>query len=198
MRLRAVAAKKMSAERSIQLQSLIASDPRRMRVLHIVKALGLPDCWIAAGVVRNRVWDHLHEYLESPLPQDIDVIWFDPNEPTAQRDAALEQALRQKDGTLDWSLKNQARMHERNADQPYRSALDAMRYWPETATAVGVRLGEEENIEVAAPFGLDDLFNLIVRPTPRFTAEKHPIYLDRIRSKHWLTHWPRLQIETQP
>jgi hypothetical protein len=187
----------VARNRRLQLQSLIASDPGRMRVLHIVKDLGLPDCWIAAGFVRNRVWDHLHEHATSPLPQDIDVIWFEPNESTAQRDAALELALRKRDDTLDWSVKNQARMHERNADQPYRSSLDAMRYWPETATAVGVRLDDEGNIEVSAPFGLDDLFKLIVRPTPRFTAEKHPIYLDRIRSKHWLTHWPRLQIEAQ-
>jgi hypothetical protein len=186
----------MSAER-LQLQSLIASDPERMRVLHIVKDLGLPDCWIAAGFVRNCVWDHLHAHPISPLPRDIDVIWFDPNEATTERDAALELALRERDDTLDWSVKNQARMHQRNADQPYRSAFDAMRYWPETATAVGVRLGDQGQIEVSAPFGVDDLFKLIVRPTPRFLAEKHPIYLDRIRAKHWQTHWPRLQIEGQ-
>jgi uncharacterized protein len=178
-----------------ELKTLIASDDQRMRLLRIVRDLGLPDCWVAAGFVRNCVWDHAHRRAPSPLPRDIDVIWFDPDHPGAARDAGLEAALRDRDGTLAWSVKNQARMHARNADQPYRSATDAMRHWPETATAVGVRLGAWGEVEVAAPLGLDDLFGLIVRPTDRFGADKHPVYLERIRSKHWERHWPGLRVD---
>lgn len=86
-------------------------------------------------------------------------------------------------------------MHQRNADSPYQCATDAMGYWPETATAIGVRLAHHGAIEVAAPFGLDDLFDLIVQPTKRFVNEKHPICLDRIRSKQWQATWPRLSIK---
>jgi hypothetical protein len=50
-----------------------------------------------------------------------------------------------------------------------------MRYWPETATAVAVRRNDEDGCEVAAPFGVDDLFGLILRPTPRFAREKRHI-----------------------
>jgi hypothetical protein len=185
----------MTADCYRELQTLIASDPTRMRVLSFVRDLGLPDCWVAAGFVRNCVWDYVHQHSTSSLPQDIDVIWYDPEQHTSERDASLEMALRGRDNTLRWSVKNQARMHQRNADSPYRSATDAMRYWPETATAVGVRLGRQGVIEVAAPFGLDDLFELIVRPTERFRTEKQPIYLDRIRSKNWQATWPRLKVE---
>jgi uncharacterized protein len=182
-------------ERLAALQALIASDRRRMAVLRVVRDLGLPDCWVAAGFVRNCVWDHVHGLAASPLLEDIDVIWFDADQRDAARDASLERALRDRDGTLDWSVKNQARMHVRNDDGPYASATDAMRYWPETATAVGVRLGRDDTIEVAAPFGLDDLFGLVVRPTRRFALEKRAVYLARIRAKDWLGRWPRLQIE---
>lgn len=185
----------MQTERFTELQALIASDCRRMRVLDFVRDLGLPDCWVAAGFVRNCVWDYMHQRSTSPLPQDVDVIWFDPKKSTSEHDAALEMALLGRDNTLRWSVKNQARMHQRNGDRPYRSASDAMRHWPETATAVGVRLGHLGGIEVAAPFGLDDLFELIVRPTQRFVTEKHPIYLERIRVKNWHTVWPDLKIE---
>lgn len=178
-----------------KLQALLASDPERMRVLHIVRELALPDCWVAAGFVRNCVWDALHERSRSPLPADIDVIWYDQNEDSPAHDTALEMALRRRDDSLAWSVKNQARMHVRNADHPYRSATDAMRYWPETATAVGIRLDPHGVIEVAAPFGLDDLFNLMVRPTERFIAEKHPVYVERVRSKNWQATWPKLRIE---
>jgi hypothetical protein len=183
-------------DRLAELQALIASDDERMRILHLVSELELPDGWVAAGFVRSRVWDHLHGRSRSPLPQDIDVIWFDAGQATAARDASLEQVLRIRENALDWSVKNQARMHERNADQPYRSAAHAMAYWPETATAVGVRLDRKGAIEVAAPFGLEDLFGLVVRPTPRFQTVKHGVYLDRVRAKQWRATWPRLTIHT--
>jgi uncharacterized protein len=182
-------------DRLAELRTLIASDGPRMRVLRIVRDLGLPDCWVAAGFVRNCVWDHLHGRATSPLPQDIDVVWFDRAGCDAARDAGLEAALRDRDGTLAWSIKNQARMHERNDDGPYRSATDAMRYWPETATAVGVRRGQRGEIEVAAPLGLDDLFGLIVRPAGRFVADKRAVYLARIHSKDWERRWPGLRID---
>ena len=175
-----------------QLQSLIASDRQRMRVLDIVRDLELPDCWVAAGFVRSCVWDHMHRRSSSPLPPDIDVIWYDPTQTMPERDALLESRLRARDSSLGWSVKNQARMHARNADEPYLSASDAMRYWPETATAVGVRLDRQGHIDIAAPYGLDDLFALAVRPTQRFVAEKHAVYLDRIRSKNWQATWPNL------
>jgi uncharacterized protein len=178
-----------------QLQSLIASDRQRMRVLDIVKELALPDCWVAAGFVRSCVWDHMHRRTSSPLPRDIDVIWYDPTQSMPQCDAILESRLCGRDSRLGWSVKNQARMHERNADHPYLSASDAMRYWPETATAVGVRLDHQGQIEVAAPFGLDDLFALTVRPTQRFVVEKHAVYVERIRCKNWQATWPNLRIE---
>jgi hypothetical protein len=182
-------------DRLAELRTLVARDRQRMRVLGVVRDLGLPDCWVAAGFVRNCVWDHLHGRAASPLPRDIDVIWFDPAACAPARDAGLEAALRGRDGTLAWSVKNQARMHERNGDAPYRSATDAMRYWPETATAVGVRLDARDGIEVAAPFGLDDLFGLIVRPAGRFVVDKRAMYRERVLSKQWEQTWPGLQIE---
>jgi hypothetical protein len=178
-----------------QLQSMVSSDRQRMHVLRLVRDLQLPDCWVAAGFVRSCVWDFMHQRSPSPLPHDIDVIWHDPLQATQERDAMLESMLRERDGMLGWSVKNQARMHARNVDRPYLSTSDAMRYWPETATAVGVRLSDQADVEINAPFGLDDLFQLIVRPTERFLAEKHSTYIDRVHSKNWKDIWPKLNIQ---
>jgi len=185
----------MDGELLVQLQAIIAADRRRMHVLELVQELELPDCWVGAGFVRSAVWDHLHQRDPSPLPGDIDVIWHDPGNATQEHDARLESRLRARDATLGWSVKNQARMHERNADRPYLNACHAMRHWPETATAVGVRLIGQASIEVAAPFGLQDLFDLIVRPTERFLAGKQDVYADRIDGKNWQLAWPRLRIQ---
>ncbi|MEQ1549262.1 MAG: nucleotidyltransferase family protein [Chakrabartia sp.] len=50
-----------------------------------------------------------------------------------------------------------------------------MRYWPETATAVAVRLSDEGILEVEAPYGLTDLFGLRCRlgSAIHFSALKH-------------------------
>ncbi|MFZ6045783.1 nucleotidyltransferase family protein [Pseudomonas sp. CR3202] len=177
-----------------QVQTIIAGDPVRWRILQLVQELELPDCWVAAGFVRSAVWDHLHQRSASPLPADIDVIWFDCEQTSRELDARLESILRRKDHRVNWSVKNQAHMHLRNDDLPYASATDAMTCWPETATAVAVRLGVNGEIEVAAPLGLDDLFNLVVRPTTKFQAEKRQVYQDRLRSKNWLATWPGLKL----
>lgn len=177
-----------------QLQVTLCADPERIRILRLIRGLGLPDCWVAAGFVRSAVWDRQHKRTHSPLPTDIDVIWFDETLDDPAIDIGIETHLLCLDSSLNWSVKNQARMHVRNNDRPYASATDAMMAWPETATAVAVRLGMDDVIEVAAPLGLDDLFNLVVRPTARFEMEKKPIYVARVRSKNWLTTWPNLSI----
>ncbi|QEO76763.1 nucleotidyltransferase family protein [Pseudomonas brassicacearum] len=175
-----------------QLQILLTQDPARMKILRMARDLNLPDCWVGAGFVRSLVWDHLHQRKLSALPEDIDVIWFEPARASPETDSSLENELSSRCCGLNWSVKNQARMHLRNADNPYRSAADAMTRWPETATAVGVRLDHNDEVEVSAPLGLDDLFSLVVRPTDRFRTEKHSIFLDRIRSKAWREIWPEL------
>lgn len=177
-----------------RLQTLIANDSRRLRILQQVRGLDLPDCWVAAGFVRSAVWDHLHQRTPSPLPEDIDVIWFDRYQLCPARDAELETILRQQDESLRWSVKNQARMHLRNGDAPYASASEAMRHWPEPATAVAIRLDEQDRLEVVAPLGLEDLFDLVVRPAGRFKGEKQPIYQQRLRDKNWLATWPKLKV----
>jgi hypothetical protein len=76
------------------LKSIIVGDPVRMRVLALVRELGLPDCWVAAGFVRSAVWDYLHGREFSLLPEDIDVIWYDSAQRCEARDRALESALK--------------------------------------------------------------------------------------------------------
>lgn len=173
--------------------SILCGDPHRWHLLDVVAALDLPDCWIGAGFVRNAIWDHLHQRPPKPICGDVDVIWFDPRRADAIHDKEFEALLLAWEPSIAWSVKNQARMHVRNGDAPYISSTDAMRYWPETATAIAVRRNEAGGCEIAAPLGLDDLFDLVLRPTPRFRRDKRAIYEDRIRSKSWSETWPLLR-----
>ena len=175
------------------VQAIISNDSVRWRLLDVVRSLRLPDCWIGAGFVRNAVWDHLHGRTASAPSGDVDILWFDRERTDPSEDRQIEALLRTLDSSVEWSVKNQARMHVRNGDAPYVSATDAMRCWPETATAVAVRRGDQDRCEVAAPFGLHDLFGLILRPTPRFADDKRQLYDNRIQAKGWLELWPLLR-----
>src|SRR5690349_18420197 len=148
-----------------RLQAIIRNDALRWRILGLVRLLSLPDCWIGAGFVRNAVWDALHGRAPSPPPGDVDTLWFDADRPDAATDRTIEGMLHAAEPAIPWSVKNQARMHARNDDPPYASTADAMRFWPETATAVAVRRNGGDDCEIAAPYGLDDLFHLVLRPT---------------------------------
>lgn len=169
----------------------------RLAMLQALAELGLPDGWIAAGAVRNAVWDWLHGYPRSTLLNDVDVIWFNPDRAEPAIDRRLEEHLTRRLPGIAWSVKNQARMHQRNGDPPYTGCADAMASWPETATAIAVRLSVGDQPRILAPLGLDDVLSLVLRPTSRF-ARKHPdAFRQRIEARHWLRTWPRLTVKDE-
>ncbi|MFC4174683.1 nucleotidyltransferase family protein [Microvirga sp. GCM10011540] len=175
------------------IADLLAGEAGFRHALGLVESLALPDAWIGAGFVRNAVWDALHgRRPDLGRLDDIDVIFFDPADPARDRDTALEHRLRRLDAAPAWSVKNQARMHLRNGDRPYRDTLDAIAHWPETATAVAARL-VHGRVEILAPWGVDDLLDLVLRPTPAF-RHKMDVYRKRLAAKDWLSRWPKLTV----
>lgn len=175
------------------IADFIAHDPRMMRCLTILAAHGPADAWIGAGFVRNAVWDHLSgQDTEVLPPSDLDVVFYDQVNATAEQDAAFEAALRTAAPDMPWSVRNQARMYERNGHRPYRDMADALAHWPETATAIAARLGPK-GVEILAPFGVDDILALILRPTPAFRTSPE-ILLARLEAKGWRKRWPGLRL----
>ena len=180
---------------------LIKKDKWMMNVLNIVKTLNLQDWYIGAGFVRGKVWDMLHDYSKrTPLP-DIDVIYLNKNDFTDKEIAKdstkteifYQNKLKTLMSDVNWSVTNQARMHVFHKDKPYKSSEEALSQWVETATCVGVRLDEKNNLVLSAPRGIDDLVNLILKPTPKFKKNKGTFY-KRMTDKDWLRKWPKLRV----
>ena len=67
----------MTLQTSDDLKNLIQSSPYHMKALEALATLDLPDAWIAAGFLRNLVWDYLHGYKTMTPLNDLDVIYFD-------------------------------------------------------------------------------------------------------------------------
>jgi len=176
-----------------KLIEILSANPRTLPDLRLVKSLNLPNWYIAAGYVRNQVWDHLHGMKFSRPFNDVDVIYFDKSDIREETEKTFERQLREANHELNWSVKNQARMHVRNQDSPYIDVEDAMKRWPETATAVGITLTDNGMIEIIAPHGLDDLFQLKVKKSPYYKDKDR--FLERVHSKRWLEIWPQLTLQ---
>jgi hypothetical protein len=176
-----------------QILDLIKQDPIRLSVLEQVRRLDLPQCYVAAGFVRNLVWDHLHKKPTATPLNDIDVVYFDDRESNPNAYLGHQHQLSTAMPQLEWQVRNQALMHQRNGDDPYTSTLHAMSFWPEKETAVGIRKLAENEFECIAAFGFETLLAGHITHNPK---RDRNTFLQRVEEKRWLTHWPQLKVIT--
>ncbi len=176
------------------ITSWIEADATRYAALTLASDLRLNDWCLSAGFLRNLVWDNLHQKHKPTPLNDLDLVYFDPRNVSPEVDFALERQLKSR-LALPWSVKNQARMHVQNDDHPYLSTADAMSYWPEVETAVGVKLTKDSKLAFVAPFGLDALFTRTITINPK--RKKPEVFAKRLQSKHWLRIWPELCVILQ-
>lgn len=98
---------------------------------------------------------------------------------------------------VPWSAKNQARMHLLNNVTPYKSALDAISRFPETTTALGVKLSINDKLIVTSPCRIVDVLQCKVRPTAYFmeTKKRMNVYNNRVLRKNWPLIWPNVTVQ---
>ncbi len=171
--------------------NLVASDKWMMDVLYEAEQLDLPEWMIGAGFLRNKVWDYLHGIKRDVADtNDIDLVYLDKKNVSEYEDEALSNKM---SGTLGlrWEIKNQAYMHTRHNHQPYNSTAEGISYWVETPTCVAVTT-ENGELEIIAPHGIEDLVNLVIRPSP--TRNDLELFHQRVAGKEWLLKWPKLKV----
>ncbi|WP_371811541.1 nucleotidyltransferase family protein [Sporosarcina sp. Te-1] len=175
----------------------IEEDEWMMSILRTVRTIDLPDWWICAGFVRSKIWDVLHGFEKRTPLADIDVIYFDSPNVDESFEKEWEHKLRLDHPNEPWSVKNQARMHLRNQLPPYRCAADAISKFPETATALGVKLDDAGSLELCMPHGLKDVLNCRVAATPFFSRSKERmrVFDTRMNEKNWPAVWSNVQID---
>jgi uncharacterized protein len=181
-----------------RLEELVRSSDWLMAALRAVRDVDPPDWLVGGGVLRDLAWDRLHGHAEPGRPRDVDLAFFDPYHLDAGRDAEVERALVARLAGVPWDAKNQAAVHRwygrafGGEVAPLVSAADGVGTWPETATAVAVRLLDGDELQVVAPCGLDDLFGLVCRRNPRRVSVDH--YRRRLREKRIAERWPKVTI----
>jgi len=179
-------------QRQKTLRSIVQHSEDTIKVLKAIQNLD-PSLYLGGGLVRNLVWDYLHGFSTPTPVDDIDVVYFDNISNTKDHDRRVEGELKRLIPNLKWSVKNQARMHAVNHEAAYGSLEEAISKWPETATAIAIRFSEDGHLEIVAPYGLSDLFRLLVRPTPHFEKRPERIF-ERATTKAWKNTWPNLEV----
>jgi hypothetical protein len=160
-----------------RLIEIVRATPTTFEVLRTVRELDLPDWMIFSGAVYQPVWNHLTGRDPAYGIKDYDVAYHDDHDTSYEAEdvvirrvaAAFEPPLREL-----VEVRNQARVHlwfekKFGADEPYPPLEDsaaALKRFVATAFCVGVRLEADDSLSVWAPFGLEDLFAMRLRPNP--------------------------------
>jgi hypothetical protein len=186
----------------MRLCALLRRAPLLMEALRVARDVGAPDWLVSAGAIRDVVWDAAHDRPLTAMPRDIDVGFFDRSDLTPEHDQTVEEGLRARAPHLPWQAKNQATVHVWYPRTfgievaPFRSCAEAVATFPETATCVGVRLLADEDMLVAAPQGLGDLFGCVCRHNP--TRVSASFYEQRVTEKGWRRRWPKMRYVAPP
>jgi hypothetical protein len=182
-----------------RLADLLRADADVMHVLTIARALALPDWRLVAGGVYQTVWNVMTGRPRGHGINDWDVVYFDASDLSWEGEDAVIRRVAAAFG--GWpgrvQVRNQARVHlwfEQRFGAPYASLRctdESLARYASVVHAVGVRLDPDGSLDIVAPFGLDDLFALRIRPNRALAnAQSHDAKARRCKAL-----WPQVSGE---
>lgn len=181
-----------------RLADIVRADPGLMHVLTTVRGLGLNDWRVFSGAVYQSVWNAVTGRPVGYGRKDYDLGYLDPDVSWDAEDVVIKRVAAAFDEPFrsEVEVRNQARVHIWFPDrfgEPYETLTgtdEALARFVAPAFAVGVRLEPDDSISIAAPFGLEDVFSMTLRPNP-----------DRPLAKGWdkavasaRARWPELTV----
>ncbi len=182
-----------------RLVGILRATPGLMRVLAGARDLALPDWLIFSGAIYQPVLNHLTgRPLEHGL-KDYDLAYFDASDISYEaEDGVIRRVAAAFDPPFRTMVeaRNQARVHlwfEDHFGEPYSPLScsdEALNRFTAPAFAVGARLMADGQIEIVAPFGLEDLFALRLRPHPERPS---PAFARAAQGAQ--RRWPEIAIE---
>lgn len=181
-----------------QLLQILEQNKSILTILERAQAMGMLNWYLGAGGIVQTVWNIKHGFHPENGIKDYDLVYYDAEDTSYEAEDIFIQKGKEifSDVPVLVEIRNQARVHlwyekhfGKSIDQ-YKSVEEAISTWPTTATSVGVRKNTDGDFQVYAPFGLDDLLEMIIRANKAKITEK--IYQDKI--DRWIKIWPNLKI----
>ena len=183
--------------RADQIITHAMANPVNARVLKTLEQLNIPDAWLVSGCVFQSVWNALTGRAHEYGILDYDVFYFDPDLSYEAEDAVIRRcAAALGDIGADVQVRNQARVHlwyPQKFGRPYPAlthATEGLTRFLAPCCAVGIR-SEGGRIELAAPFGVDDLLSMTIRPNLGIPG---PAEQYDLKAARWAAQWPEVTI----
>jgi hypothetical protein len=157
-----------------RLTEIVRADAGLMHVLTVMRELDLPDWRLFSGAVYQAVWNAQTGRPVGYGIKDYDIGYFDADTSWDAEDAVIKRVAAAFEPPLrdQVEVRNQARVHlwfEGKFGEPYDPLTctdDAPARFVAPAFAVGVRLEADDGLSVVAPFGLEVVFAMTIRPNP--------------------------------
>ena len=159
-------------EHRLRFEAIVRSDDNLMGLLTQLQDICLPQSRLVAGCLYQTVWNVLTGRPPGTGIQDYDLIYFDSGDLSWEAEDAVIRRV--ADATSNCvgpvEVRNQARVHLWFEDRfgvryPQLGCADeALQRYASVVHAVGVRLEDDDRLDIIAPFGLDDLFAMVIRP----------------------------------
>ena len=167
-------------------------------ILKLAPKLRMPNWYLGAGCIAQTVWNMQHGFSLTHGIKDYDLVYYDSSDISYEGENFYLRKGKElfEDIPGDVEIKNEARVHlwyKKHfgySIEQYKSIKDAINTWPTTATSVAVKYDDKGKFIVYAPYGLNDLFGMIVRPNK--TQITKDIYLKKI--ERWTRIWHKLTI----
>lgn len=188
----------MTGSLEARLVEIVRADADLMHVLTTVRGLALPDWRVFSGAVYQSVWNAVTGRPVGYGRKDFDLGYFDPDTSWDAEDVVIKRiaAAFEEPFRTDVEVRNQARVHLWFMDrfgedyEPLPDTDAALARFVAPAFGIGVRLEDDDTISIAAPFGLDDVFDMVIRPNPnRPLAKGWDKVVESARSR-----WPELHV----
>lgn len=182
-----------------RLEQILQGFAPLIQVMDTARALALPDWMVFAGAIYQPVWNHLTGRPIGDGVRDFDLAYFDDADLSWNaEDAVIRRVAAILPAPLAalTEVRNQARVHlwfEDHFGEPYAPltcSSEAVSRFAAPAFAVGARLEADGRFTIVAPFGLEDLFALRIRPNPAPHVKALRDLAARAQGR-----WPDLAIE---
>ncbi|KAM0548061.1 hypothetical protein ACHAPJ_010119 [Fusarium lateritium] len=169
-----------------------------MTVLSRAAKMKLPNWYLAAGALTQTVWNVVTDRDPEQGINDYDLIYCDESDLSWEAEDAVIQEGNKifKDIPVEVEIRNQARVHlwyEKKFGKPcprHHSTEAAISTWGANTALIAIRLRDDGQWDIFAPWGLSDMFKLIVRPNQLIMTEA--VWNNKI--ERWIKIWPELTI----
>ena len=177
---------------------LARQNPFNARILDRLDALQAPDAWLVAGCLYQTVWNSLSDRPVTENIKDYDIFYFDAGDTSYEaEDIVIKRAAALfRDLDIEVEVRNQTRVHlwyEKRFGYPrapLESSLEGIAGFLVRGTCVAITTDGEGGYRAAAPHGLDDMFDGVLRAN-RPLAERD---LYTAKAASYAARWPWLRV----